>query len=357
MQRTLKAGLLGAGRIAQLVHIPLLTSLPDVELLAFAESDLNARRRVQRMAPKAAALADYHEVLEMPEIEAVLICLPDALHAEAAIAALEKGKHIYLEKPLARNVEEGQRILTAWQRSGLIGMIGFNYRFNRLYQELKRRVQSGEIGPLRHVRTVFSTHMKNQERQNSWKPSHVLLRLASHHIDLVRFFFDQEVEEVFAELAPQESDHDSATLYLKLANGLTVQSFFSTQTVEEDRVEIYGRYGKLWVDRYASLDVEKEDASRQGARFKKIGRFFQSLEHSPYLIEKQFSPGYHEPSYKKALIHFIDSIKNHTAGQPNLWEGYQSLAVVDAAEESARTKTLVRVRDRIPERVLQHAKG
>ncbi len=352
-----KIGILGCGRIAQLVHLKILTSLPQAELVAFAESDLNARQLTQRIAPKALALADYREVLEIPEIEAVLICLPDAFHAEAAIAALEKRKHIYLEKPLARNREEGQSILTAWQRSGRIGMMGFNYRFNRLYQELKRRVQSGEIGPLRHARTVFSTNDKNRERQNPWKPSHVLLRLASHHIDLVRFIFDQEIEEVFAELEPQESSHDSATLSLKLVNGLSVQSFFSTQAVEEDRVEIYGRYGKLWVDRYASLDVEKEDASRQGARFKKIARFFQSLEHSPYLIEKQFSPGYHEPSYKKALIHFMDSIKNHAAGQPNLWEGYQSLAVVNAAEESARTKILVRVGDRIPEGVFQNAKS
>ncbi len=352
-----KIGILGCGRIAQLVHLKILTSLSQAELVAFAESDINARQLTQRIAPKAVAFADYREVLELPEIEAVLICLPDTFHAEAAVAALEKGKHIYLEKPLARNVEEGQSILTAWQQSRRVGMIGFNYRFNRLYQELKRRVQSGEIGPLRHVRTVFSTNDKNHERQNPWKPSHVLLRLASHHIDLVRFFFDQEIEEVFAEPEPQESNDDSVTLYLKLASGLTVQSFFSTQAIEEDRVEIYGRYGKLWVDRYASLDVEKEDADRRGARFKKIGRFFQSLKHSPYLIEKQFSPGYHEPSYKKALIHFMDSIKNHTAVQPDLWDGHKSLAVVNAAEESARTKSLVWVANQIPEGVFQNAKA
>jgi predicted dehydrogenase len=108
--------------------------LPDVELIALAEPDVQRRVEASRRAPGAAAYGSYHDLLKMPEVEAVVICLPNALHAEVAVAALEQGKHVYLEKPLATSLDEAQRVVTAWRRAGVVGMIGFNYRFNPLFQ-------------------------------------------------------------------------------------------------------------------------------------------------------------------------------------------------------------------------------
>jgi predicted dehydrogenase len=334
----LRVGLIGCGRIAQSVHLKILTRLPDVELVALAEPDAHLREQARRRAPSAAAFSDYSELLERSEAEAVIICLPNALHAEAAVAALQQGKHVYLEKPLAISLDEGRRVLEAWQRAGVVGMMGFNYRFNPLYHKVKQHVQSGRLGELVSVRSVFSTAAKTLP---AWKQTRqsgggVLLDLASHHVDLVRFFFGQEVSEVFASLRSQCSEGDSATLQLRLADGLLVQSFFSLSAVEEDRFEIYGQAGKLAVDRYSSLDVEVTAPTQSSARLRRLQQGLRSLRCVPYLLTKLRAPN-REPSYQAALTHFVDAVRTHHPASPDFTDGYRSLSIVAAAEQSART--------------------
>lgn len=84
----------------------------------------------------------------MPEVEAVVICLPPALHAEYAIAAFQAGKHVYLEKPIATNLLDARAVVEAWRKAGTVGMMGFNYCFNGLYQSAKQYVRSGPLGDL-----------------------------------------------------------------------------------------------------------------------------------------------------------------------------------------------------------------
>ena len=146
----------------------------------------------------------------------------------------------------------------------------------------------------------------------------------------------------------RSSEGDSAMLQTRLANRLEVQSFFSLRAVEEDRFEIYGEAGKLTVDRYLSLDVEITDPTAEFARLKWLGRKFRSLFQSPYLKEKIFAPG-SEPSYRAALAHFVSAALNNQSTSPDFWDGYQTLAVIEAAEESARTKRVVSLADFINE--------
>lgn len=338
----LKVGLIGCGHIAQAVHLPILMRLPEVKLTAFAETDPQRRSGASHQMPGAFACDSYQELLKRPDVEAVIICLPNALHAETAIAALNAGKHVYLEKPLATNLDDGRRVLTAWRRSGLTGMIGFNYRFNPLYQAAKQYVQSNRLGELVSVRSVFSSVSQTLPE---WKRTRrsgggVLLDLASHHVDLLRFFFAQEVQSVFAEVQSQRSEGDSTALQLRLANGLLVQSFFSLNAVEEDRFETYGQAGKLMVDRHHSTDVEVTKPKRDSALFKRLWHSFQSLAHSPYALKKMLAPAY-EPSFRAALTHFVAAARNGQPVSPDFWDGYCSLAVIEAAEESARTKQIV----------------
>ena len=347
----LKVGLIGCGRIAQLAHLNILTRLPDVELIALAELDLQRREEACHRAPAAVALADYTELLAMPEVDAVVICLPNALHAETAVAALQRGKHVYLEKPLAPGLNEARSVLTAWRNAGVVGMIGFNYRFNALYQTARQYVQSGTLGELVSVRSVFSSAARTlptwkRQRQNG---GGVLLDLALHHVDLVRFLFGQEVRDVFAGLRSQHSEDDSATLQLRLADGLVVQSFFSLNAVEEDRFEIYGTAGKLTIDRYFSFNVEVTNPMRDDfARFRRLGRRLQSALQSPYLWDKLLAPG-REPSYQAALAQFVTAARANRPVSPDFWDGYRSLAVIAAAEESARTGKVVALSERATE--------
>jgi predicted dehydrogenase len=347
----LKVGLIGCGRIAQLVHLNVLTRLPGVDLVALAEIDSAQRAQASRKAPRAIVFSSYQELLTRAEVEAVVICLPNALHAEAAVEALERGKHVYLEKPLATDLNEAQGVLAAWRRAGAVGMIGFNYRFNALYQTAKRHIQSGKLGELVGVRSVFSAAAHTlpvwqQTRQNG---GGVLLDLASHHVDLVHFLFGQEVRDVFAELRSQRNEDDSAILQLRLADGLLVQSFFSLSAVEEDRLEIYSQAGKLTVDRYLSLDVELSEPKLDFARLKRLTQGLRSLIRSPYLLDKLRAPS-REPSYRAALAHFVAAVQAGQPASPDFWDGYRSLAIIEAAEESSRTGQVVALSDVVEEK-------
>ncbi len=317
-----KIGILGCGRIAQLVHLKILTSLPKAELVAFAESDAAARQLAQRAASNAVAVTDYREVLELPEIQAVVICLPNALHAEAAIAALQKGKHVYLEKPLATNLEDAGKILSAWHGSGRIGMMGFNQRFHPVIRDFQKKIWSGKIGKCLKVRSVISQAARNLPDWKKFRQTGggVLLDLASHHMDLIYFLFEQKITEVFAQIESRQSEADYAKLHLRLGNGLLIQSLFSMNAANpEDRFEIYTAKKKFTINRYRSFDRKN-------------------------FLKKMIWPDY-EPSYQTALMHFVEAVQSGRQVTPDFTEGFRSLQVIKAAEESARTGQVVSLKE------------
>jgi predicted dehydrogenase len=343
----LNVGLAGCGRIAELVHLNALAQLPNVELVAFAESDPERREQVKRRAPKAIACASYQELIQAPELDAVVICLPPALHAKAAIAAFEKGKHVYLEKPLATNLDDARHVLAAWKKAKVVGMIGFNYRLNPLFRKLREHVESGTLGQLVCVRSIFSTAAK---RMPGWRRSRsegggVLLDLASHHLDLLRFFFRQEIREIRAELESHSSDDDTAMLHLKLADGLSVQAFFSFTAIEEDRFEIFGQKGKVSVDRYRSTAVECIEAGREFSLVHRTRRGLAQLIGSAYRIRRHFAIG-HEPSYREALTAFVSAVERGAEIKPDLEDGYRCLEIIDAAQRSAGERRIIYLNNR-----------
>jgi predicted dehydrogenase len=259
---------------------------------------------------------------------------------------MQRGKHVYLEKPLATSVSEARRVLAAWREARVVAMMGFNYRFNQLYQAARSRIRSGQLGELVCARSVFASAGRTVP---DWKRARetgggVLLDLASHHIDLVRFLFDQEVREVSATLRSQQSADDTALLQLRLNDGLPVQSFVSMGTVEEDRFEIYGRSGKLTIDRYRSLAIEITDPAIDFSRLRHVARGLRSLLRSPYLPDKVLAP-MRERSYQEAFSHFVAAARANRPTTPDPWDGYRSLAVIEAAEESAWTARCVSVPD------------
>jgi myo-inositol 2-dehydrogenase / D-chiro-inositol 1-dehydrogenase len=342
----LKVGLIGCGYIGRFVHLDILKRLPETDLVALAEPDTERLNEAARRAPQAATFADYHELVKMSEVDAVVICLPNALHADAAVAALEHGKHIYLEKPLATSRPDAHRVLEVWRRAGVVGMIGYNFRFHALYQTVRRHIQAGRLGELIAVRSVFAASGKSVP---SWKQTRrdgggVLLDLASHHLDLIHFLFGQGVKEVFTCLRSQRSEGDSAAMQLRLADGLLVQSFFSLSAVDEDRFEIYGRRGKLMIDRYLSWDIDLTEPAIDFSRLKQMARGLQILIGNRHARDKITAPR-REASYRAALAHFVAAARDAQLAYPDLWDGYRSLAIIEAAEESARTGKMVSIPD------------
>jgi predicted dehydrogenase len=338
----LAVGVIGCGWIARAAHLPLLARMPGARVAAVADPDAGCRAAAARLAPGAAAYADYEQLLDAPGIDAVIIAAPSGVHAAVALAAVERGKHVYLEKPFATSLADGRRLLAAWRRAGVVGMTGFNYRFNPLYEGAGLRLRRGDIGRVTAVRSVFATAPRELA---AWKRARasgggVLLDLGSHHVDLVRHWLGAEVRSVSAAVRSVRAEDDSAALTLELGDGTLVQSLFSLAAVEDDRFELYGEHGRLGVDRLASLTLRVDPPVRSaGDRLRALARGAQGALNVGYALRKRRSP-LHEPSFAVALTHFVTAARTGTldaADAPTFDDGYAALAVIVAAEESART--------------------
>ncbi|HJU85875.1 MAG TPA: Gfo/Idh/MocA family oxidoreductase, partial [Gemmatimonadota bacterium] len=338
-----RIGVLGCGQLALLAHLRTVRGLPGARLVAFAEPDDERRRAARLQAPEARALADYRDLLALDGVDAVIISLPPALHAEAAAAAHASGRHVYLEKPLATDAEGGRKALEAWRTSGREGMIGFNYRFNRLFREAKRLLDTRNLGPPVAVRTVFASAIRPQP---GWMGDRrmgggVLLDLASHHVDLIRWLFG-EISEVGCSMPQGGVAGDTAALELVLRDGLPVQSFFSHRAVDEDRFEIYCEGGSMKLDRRHGLVVELSSGVDSAHRRDQLRNVWRAARNASYVMEKRRAFG-GEPSWYHALTHFVEAARGDHPASPDFDDGFRSLEIVLAAEDSARDGRRTRV--------------
>lgn len=343
----LSVGLVGCGAIAQLAHLPVLASIAQARVVAIADPDARSLAAAGARVPGARTFATADELLEHGAVDAVVLALPTAGHADVAIAAFERGKHVYLEKPVAMDLAAGGRVLDAWRRSGRVGMMGFNYRRNVLYASAARRVRAGEVGTPLAIRSVFSTRASIAGDAVRWRDDRatgggVLLDLASHHIDLVRYITGLEVQSVAAHVRSNRTSQDTATLLLTLSGGITVEIFVSLSATEDDRLEIHGDGGKLVVDRYRALDVQRAGVSAHRSPAERAAAMFAQAMALPYAVTKLRSVG-HEPSFRLAMLDFVDAALAGRQITPDISDGYASLAVVIAAEEAAATSRVVDV--------------
>ena len=335
----INVGLIGCGRIASLVYLNILKKLPGLRLAAIAESDAVKREKAGISAPHAAQFSDYQDLLREPNLTAVIICLPNQIHSEAAIASFENGKHVYLEKPIAINRTQSGEVIRAWKESDLVGMMGFNLRFNPLYASLKGHIEAGAVGDVICARTVFTS---SGRALPEWKKSRstgggALLDLASHHVDLMRYILGNEVIQISARIRSHTTEDDIAILEYKTSDDIAVQSYFSISSADEDKIEVFGTRGRLYADRHNSLNVEiiTQESRKQGM-LSHMTSSIRSLLSSPNIKDKLFAPG-REPSFEIALSHFVSAVRGIEQARPDLIDGYKCLAVLEAAEESART--------------------
>jgi predicted dehydrogenase len=344
----IRIGVLGCGSIARSAHLRSLARTPGAEVIALADAEPANLAAARSFAPGARPVGDFADVLAMADVDAVIIALPPALHADAALLALSRGKHVYVEKPLATSVPDADRVLAAWEGSGLTGMMGFNYRYNPVVQRARSRIAAGAVGRPIGVRTVFSTPRRAIP---SWKRQRVtgggaLLDLAVHHIDLVRFLLDAEISHVSAEIHSASSEQDTAFLQLRLTNGVIAQSMCSLSAIEEDRIEVYGSDARITIDRYRSLRLEETPATAGGALSGAVTRLIREMRAAPYALERRRAP-LHEPSFPAAIDAFVRAVERRTQATPSLGDGSRALAVIEAAELSASTGHAVSLDGRV----------
>jgi UDP-N-acetylglucosamine 3-dehydrogenase len=145
--RTIQYGVIGLGFFGE-KHAEVAASLPNVSLRAVCTRRAQRRKEVQRRLSVPYDYADYHDLLADPEIEAVSVVTHVADHVEPAVAALRAGKHVLLEKPMARTVAECDRIIAAAEKSGRILMVGHICRFNPRYALAREQCRAGALGQI-----------------------------------------------------------------------------------------------------------------------------------------------------------------------------------------------------------------
>lgn len=231
----MRVAFVGAGAIARR-HCDILRKRPDVAIAAVCDVD---RRRAGTFARDIGARVheSWEVMLETEHIDAVFVCTPPALHVDPAVASLERGLAVYLEKPLARSLADGRRIVAAWEASAAVCAVGYQWRSLDLVRELRELLRGAAPGML-VSRSFGPTESGRGDRRAaagaggaSWfvdpgRSGGILFELGSHDIDL-QLALAGPVESVQASastghlaLAGTETElHDAVALTLRFAGG------------------------------------------------------------------------------------------------------------------------------------------
>src|SRR5262245_19259609 len=148
---SVRIGILGAARIAPMAVVTPARAVSTVDVCAIAARDPERARAFALKHGIATVARDYAELIADPALDAIYNPLPNSLHAEWTIRALEAGKHVLCEKPLTANAAEAERVVEAAQRSGKVCMEAFHWRYHPLAERMLAIIASGELGPVRHI--------------------------------------------------------------------------------------------------------------------------------------------------------------------------------------------------------------
>ena len=243
---------------------------PDVELVAVASRDLGRAKAYARERGIEHAYGSYEDLLADPKIEAVYISLPNSMHVEWSIQALEAGKHVLCEKPLSRHPEDVERAFDAAEKAGRILMEAFMYRHNPQTKRLKELVESGAIGRLRLVRAAFSFPLDDAAnvRLNDELEGGGLMDVGCYCISGSRLLAG-EPESVYGEQVGAPSGVDELfTGTLRFAADVLAEIDCGLVLPERDELEAIGEEGSIFLDdpwhcRKPVIEVRKEEGTER----------------------------------------------------------------------------------------------
>lgn len=321
-----RLAVVGCGAIAVHAHLRNARTLPGVELVGLVDPAPEALARAGAIAPAAATHATLAGLLgSSPPPDAVLVASPSGAHADDALAVLAAGCHLYLEKPIATTVEDGERVLAAARAAGVVAVIGFNRRVHPLVLEASRQLAEQRLAAeVTHATTAFC---EPADALPGWKRSRATgggapLDLASHHVDLLRHLLGAEAVGVGGTVASQRSELDDCTLRFSLGD-VAAEVTCSFTRPREDRVELHGGDGPvLELDRYRGV-------------LRVRGRTLVTPALLRLRLRTRLRP-YPDPSYRPALAAFLDAVRGRDSRAPTLADGLASLRAVVDAERRAR---------------------
>jgi len=315
----------------------------------------------------AESATDWREVIQRDDVHIIDICAPGWTHAEIAIAALEAGKHVLVEKPLANTLAEAELMTAAAAKArarGVQSMIGFNYRRVPALALARELIAEGRLGTVRHVRAAYlQDWLADDQSPMTWRlrketaGSGALGDIASHAIDQIQHLTNETVTEATGTLrtfvtkrpgnqGPEDVTVDDAvwaTLGMTGEVGASVEaSRVASGQKNSLRIEVYGTAGSLLFDLENLNELRFLDATVP-AREQGFRRILVNEPEHPYL--EAWWPQGHIIGWEHTFTHqvrdFLTAIRDQTPPSPSFEDGLQIQRVLAAVEESAANRSVI----------------
>lgn len=337
----IRLAFVGCGRATTELHLPALRRVPEIEVVALCDAD---ERRLSDAAPAVSRVLierDIASLLSNPLIDAVAVCTPPSQHAQHAIAVLEAGKHLFVEKPLAVTLADCDAILASAARGRASAVVGFNLRQHRLLRAARDVIQKGMLGRIGLVRSLFTTDIRLTRELPPWRDSRaqgggVLFDLGSHHFDLWRWLLGAEVTELSAMSQSDGRDDSSASLTARLSNGALAIAQMSERTTPTNQIDIFGESARLRVSLYDFDGLELSPLTNRpgslGARAHGIVRTVRSL---PDAVRGLTTGGDYVVTYAEEWRRFCDTVLRGHPPAATLEDGRAAAGIAIAAADSA----------------------
>lgn len=325
----MRIGLIGAGRIAN-VHARSLHQTDDATLVAVTDPDdeaceaLAVKYGLKRHESADSMFAD-------DEIDAVVICSPTPQHIEHILGAARSGKPALCEKPVAMETSSVEKLNKDLEGLDPIVMLGFNRRFDPSFARVHELATEGAVGKIEQV-TIISRDPAAPPREYIATSGGIFKDMTIHDFDMARFFLGDivTVAAIGQNLDPDlkdTGDFDGAVITLTNAEGAAATIVNSRHCASgyDQRLEVFGCSGTLEADNLRPTTV------RVSGRESTAGL-------DPYL---DFFLTRYEAAYARELDEFLSAISEGRTPSPNIDDGAKALRIAEAAEESARTGTIV----------------
>ncbi len=330
MSKRIRWGILSTAKIGTVQVIPAMQQAENLEITAICSRNFDNAKSAAESLGIEKAYGSYEELLADPEIDAVYNPLPNHMHVDWSIAALEAGKHVLCEKPLGLSVADAQRLVDAAKaHPQLKVMEAFMYRHHPQWQKAKEVLSSGVLGELKTIDCSFSYFNRNAGdiRNQKSMGGGALMDIGCYPISLSRFLFGAEPERVMGaiDFDPEFQTDRLASVILDFGNGTSTFSC-STQMVPYQRVNVFGSEGRYEIEIPFNAPID-----RPCIAWLQQGKDVEQIEFpicNQYAIQGRL---------------FSDAILNDTPVPTPLSDAIGNMRVIEAVFESAEKNDWVKL--------------
>ncbi|MFC7375893.1 Gfo/Idh/MocA family protein [Brachybacterium sp. GCM10030267] len=342
-----RIGVIGAGSIARF-HLDAYAANPDVELIAISDVNLERARSVADRYGAPRAYADPHELLADAEIDGVSICTWNNSHATWAIAAIEAGKHVLVEKPIARTLAEALEIQKAVEASDRVVQVGFVRRHSPNCQVLKSFIDAGELGEIYYAKASCIRRMGNPGGWFADKEiagGGPLLDIGIHVLDLCWYLMGSPKA---VSVSGNTYDHLGNRANITTMPRYQVSDYDPTKNSVEDMANAVIRFengSSLLLDCSYSLHATKDSldvsvyGDKGGADLEPDLHIATEMHDSVVNIAPQISSGTFEmgPGFAHEIANFVDAGLGRAESVAPAWHGVEIVRILEAIYESAQS--------------------